>query len=242
MTTSSRVHCTARAAALLATIAAAAGAAQAHDDLVPAIEQAYGPPPGRQPWLVTAGVRSAIFAGAGYDPFSADDAFTQFSATATWALPTGPRLATAVGATWDAGSADAQARGSDTSLSLTRLGGVLEERLAPRPWFYLLARVSPAWLRGAATIADPSIAAPLRTTFSTFSLDASLGGAVRLTTRASRVNLWLVADAGYGWAPSQHMALAPSLPDSDRNKAGVTTFADLAPRGPFFRGALALGF
>jgi hypothetical protein len=234
-----------RAAAFLATLAVLAGAggsARAHDDLVPAIEQAGGGPRGPQPWQVAAGFRTALFRGAGYDPFSTNDAFSQFSATATWSFPMGGAFSTAVGAGWDAGSSNAQARGADTSLSLSRLGGVAEERFAPRPWAYAFARLSPGWLRGSATLTDPAIPAPLRTSFSTFGVDASLGAAARVSSRASRVGFWLLADAGYSWAPDQHLALAPALPASDADKAGVTTLADLSPRGVFFRGAIALAF
>jgi hypothetical protein len=238
------VNDTVRAALLAATLVAArGGVAQAHDDLPPAIEQAGGGGArGAHPWQLAAGVRSSLFRGAGYDPFSTNDVFAQFSATATRAFHTGPSLSTAVGASWDAGSAEAQARGADTSLSLSRLGLVLEERFAPRPWAYAFARVNPGWLRGTASLTDPTITAPLRTTFSTFGVDASLGAAARLSPRSSRVDFWLVGDAGYGWAPAQHLALSPALPATDRDKAGVTTLADLAPRGVFFRFALALAF
>jgi len=143
---------------------------------------------------------------------------------------------------WESGSGDAQARGADTNLSLTRLALALEERFALRPRAYAFARVSPGWLRGTASLDDQAVAAPLRTTFSTFSFDASAGAAARLTPRASRVACWLVGDAGYGWAPDQHLALAPALPAADHDKAGATTLADLAPRGVFFRFALALAF
>jgi hypothetical protein len=238
------INDTVRAAILAAALVAArGGVAFAHDDLAPAIEQVGGAGArGPQPWQIAAGVRAALFRGAGYDPFSTNDAFAQFSATATRAFHTGPSLSTAVGGIWEAGSAAAQARGADTSLSLSRLGLVLEERFAPRPWAYAFARVSPGWLRGTASLTDPTIPAPLRTTFSTFGVDASLGAAARLSPRSTRVGFWLVGDAGYGWAPAQHLALAPALPASDRDKAGVTTLADLAPRGVFFRFAIALAF
>ena len=134
------------------------------------------------------------------------------------------------------------ARGAESSLSLRTLSAVVEERLAPRPWLYAFARVSPGWLHGTATLTDLAIAAPMRTTFSTVNVDASLGAAVRVTPPATRVGLWFMGDAGYGWAPDQHLALAPALPASDRDKAGVTTLADLAPRGAFYRLAAALTF
>jgi hypothetical protein len=261
MTINDRVRVGIAGAVLVALVVAGGGAARAQYEYAyppppplpvappiviptapPTIVQPAPAPPRAEPWQIAAGFRTALLRSAGYDPFATDDSFTQFSVTATRAFRTGPTFATAVGVAWDTGGASAQARGSDTNLSLTRLGGLVEERWAPRPWVYAFARVSPAWLHGTAKVTDPTIAAPLRTTFSTFSLDASLGGALRVGPRSGSVGLWLLFDSGYGWAPDQRIALAPALPDQDSNKAGVTTFADLAPRGVFFRGAVALAF
>jgi hypothetical protein len=239
MTTSRLARAVVLAAALTT---AGVGVAHAHDELVPAIEQVGGSAPRPQPWQVALGVRSALFRGAGYDPFSTNDVFAQGAVTATRAFRTGSGLATAAGVLWESGNEDATARGAASSLSLSRLGAVLEERYAPRPWVYTFARVSPSWLRGKVSLADPTIAAPLRTTFSTFGVDASVGAALLLGPRAGRVGFWFVGDAGYGWAPDQHLALRPDLPASDRDKAGVTTLSDLAPRGIFYRLALALTF
>jgi hypothetical protein len=234
-----------RAAALAAAfVAVGGGAARAHDDLPPAIEQ-VGPAPARAPgpWQVSAGVRTALFRGAGYDPFSTNDVFVQTGLTASWALRTSPTLATAFGATFETGSASADARGPSASLSLRRLGALVEERFAPRPWLYAFARVSPTWLHGAVSITDfLSSRAPLETSFSSLAVDGSAGAAARLTSGKSRVGAWILGDAGYGWAPTQHLAVAPALPAVDRNKAGTTAFGDLAPRGVFFRAAFALTF
>jgi hypothetical protein len=219
------------------------GAVRRHDELPPAIERvSAGPPRPPGPWQVSLGFRSALFRSTGYDPFSTNDVFVQAAVAASWALRTSPTLATAVGATFDSGSADAQARGSASSLSLTRLGALVEERFAPRPWLYGFARLSPSSLRGTATVHDVQIPAPLQTTFSSLAVDGSVGAAARLTYASSRVGFWVVGDAGYGWAPDQHLALAPALPGTDSNKAGVTTLADLAPRGVFFRAAIAVNF
>jgi hypothetical protein len=243
MTVSRRTRLAILAAALMA-VPLGARTARARDDLDPAIETLGGARRERpfQPWQVSAGVRSALFHSAGFDPFSSNDAFTQFSATATWAFRSTPRLATAVGASIDAGSADGQARGASTSLALTRVALVVEQRFAPRPWAYAFLRIAPGWLRGTATLDDPSLTAPLETTFSTFGVDGSLGAGGRVTPRGSRVGFWIVGDAGYGWAPAQHLVLSPALPASDRDKAGTTSLADFAPRGAFFRLGLALGF
>ncbi len=235
----------ARVLAALGLVLAAGGVAKARDDLSPAIEQLDGAPPvvaGPGRWRVTIGGRSSLYHSAGYDAFSSDDAFGQFSATATGTVLSGPRFSTAVGALWEDGSSSATARGAASSLSLSRLGVVLEERFAPRPWAYAFVRVAPAWLRGKASLDDTSIAAPLETTFSTVSVDGSAGVAGRVNPGRGKVGVWIVGDGGYGWARAQPMALSPSLPSADRDKAGVTTLADLAPDGVFFRFALALSY
>jgi hypothetical protein len=242
MTTRTMAQTALFAAALVATFA---GVASAHDDLAPAIEQAADPAvaargPGR--WRISVGGRSSLYRSAGYDAFSSDDAFGQFSATATATVLSGPRFSTAVGALWEDGSSSATARGAGSSLSLSRLGVVLEERFAPRPWAYAFVRVAPAWLRGRASIDDTSIAAPLETTFSTLSVDGSVGAAGRINPGRGKVGVWIIGDGGYGWARAQPMALSPALPSADRDKAGVTTLADLAPSGVFFRFALALSY
>lgn len=247
MTTNDLVRSVIAGAVLVALGGAAGGGARA--------QYAYPPPsppltivepapaaPRAEPWQIAAGFRTALFRSSGYDPFGTDDSFTQLSVTATRAFATSRSFATAVGVAWDSGGADAQARGSDASLSLSRLGAVVEERWAPRPWVYAFARLSPAWLHGDAEVVEPTIAKSLRTTFSTFSLDASLGGALRVGPRTGVVGLWLLFDSGYGWAPDQRIALSPALAAQDADKAGVTTFADFAPRGVFFRGAVALAF
>jgi hypothetical protein len=234
-----------RLLAAVALVLAADGVANAHDDLDPAIEQLGGArpavvAPGR--WRVTVGGRSSLYRSAGYDAFSSDDAFGQFSATATATVLAGARFSTAVGALWEDGASSAMARGAESTLSLSRLGVVLEERFAPRPWAYAFVRVAPAWLRGKASIDDTSIAAPLETTFSTISVDGSVGVAGRVNPGRGKVGVWIVGDGGYGWARAQSMALSPALPSADRDKAGVTTLADLAPSGVFFRFALALSY
>jgi hypothetical protein len=228
-----------------ALVAATGGRARAHDDFAPAIEQVgAGPAAPRGPGLVrvSVGGRSSLFRSPGYDPFSSDDAFGQFSATATVTVLSGARFSTAAGALWEDGSSSSTARGTNSSLSLQRLGVVLEERFAPRPWVFAFVRVAPGWLRGKASIDDQSIPAPLQTSFSTFAVDASAGAAGRLNPRSGRVGVWLMGDGGYGWAASQPMALAPALPAPDRSKAGVTTLSPFAPSGAFVRFTLALSY
>ncbi|HVZ74393.1 MAG TPA: hypothetical protein VHJ20_18560 [Polyangia bacterium] len=221
----------------------AAGPAAAADNLAPAIEQVGGEPaPGSGRFEVTVGVRTSLFKGAGFDPFSSSDAFSQTSARASWAVLQRARWATAVGALFEWGDASADARGAQAQLSLTRFGVLLEERLALGPHARVVGRLAPAWLTGRATLDDPSLPVALGRSFSTIAVDASAGVEARLNAPGSTVGVWAVGEGGYGWAPTQTMTFTPQLAVADRDKAGATTLPDFAPRGGFFRLGLALTY
>jgi hypothetical protein len=193
-------------------------------------------------WQVSLGARTALLRSAGYDPFATDDGFSQVSLAAARAFGTGERSAGAVGVVFESGENTAMARSLDATLSLRRLAVSLEQRFAPRPWTYAFVRFAPGWLHGEASLADYSIPAPLRKTFDSLALDASVGAALRLTASTSRFGVWLTGDAGYGWAPTQHLGLTPDLPAADRDKAGTTSLGDLSPSGIFGRLAVALSY
>lgn len=222
-------------------------AARAADDLVPAIEGVgRGAPPAAQRWQLAAGARTSLVRSAGYDPFSANDVLAMFSTTALWALPTKVtrvgRLTTAVGVSWEIGGTSAPARGADAKLDVMRGGLVLEERFSPSPWGYLFGRVSPAWMSVDASLRDAASPAALETSFSTISVDASLGLAAHLNAQSRGLGVWLLADSGYGWTPARALTLSPALPAGDADKAGTTSLGTLAPRGIFVRACLALTF
>jgi hypothetical protein len=220
------------------------GVAEAADNLPPAIEQLGVAPAARSPsrFAASLGVRTALFRSSGYDPFSTSDAFTETSVAASATVLRIGRLSTSVGGIFGGGSAAAAARGTRAALSLTRAGVSLEESFAVHPRGRVFARVVPAWLWGDATLTDDTLPAPLGTSLSTVTVDGSLGVAGRLNPLSSVLGLWLVAESGYGWAPAQHLTLAPRLPAPDRDKAGTTTLADVAPRGVFFRFAFAVTY
>jgi hypothetical protein len=228
------------AAALVATAGGAARAAELPPPVVQAAPRPAIRPPGA--WSVSVGSRISLLRSAGYDPFSTNDVFAQFSATGLRSFATGSRLSTAVGLQWEGGGAQAQARGADASLTLSRVGAVVEERFVPRPWVYAFGRLTPGWLFASATLDDASTVRRLGTSYSSFCLDASGGLAGRLNPGPMPVGIWLLAESGYGWAPARSLGLAPALPDADKDKAGVTPLADLAPRGAFFRFSLAVDF
>jgi hypothetical protein len=237
--------------ALVVGLLLCAGAARAADNLPPAIGGiGYAPAPaapriprGDGGWQAALGFRTGLYRGAGYDPFSSNDVFTQLSLAATRAFGgEGDRVRPALGVVWETGQADDDARGVRAQLGLVRLAASLELRVAPWRGTYLFARLTPGILHAAVTLHDPSAPAPLRASYTSAAADGSAGAAVRFTPQSSPVGFWLLAEGGYGWAPPRDVVLAPDLPASDKDKAGTTTLGSLAPRGPFMRLALALSY
>jgi hypothetical protein len=203
------------------------------------------PPVLRPPtWEVSAGVRTMYIKSAGFDPFSSDDGFVQFSLSALGVIARRDRLSFAVGLGLDLGSSSATARGAPSSLTLTHLSALAEARYQPWSRLYLFARVAPGFVHGTATIDDASSpsSSGLTADFDAFSLDAGGGAAFCLgAVGAARVGVWLLADGGYGWVAGQDLILAPTL-NADQSKAGTLDLGTLAPRGGFFRISMALGY
>lgn len=209
-----------------------------------AIEEAARPLVRPPVWEVEAGVRTMFIKDAGYDPFSADDALSQFSLTATRALARTGDWALAAGVGLDLGGSSATVRGAPSSLTLTRVSAVAEGRYQPLARLYLFARLAPGLLHGAATIDDASspTASGLTGNFDSLSLEASGGGALCFGDIGRlHVGAWLIADGGYGWAAAEPLVLAPTL-GADQSKAGTLDLGTLAARGGFFRIAVALSY
>jgi hypothetical protein len=252
----SRVRSMVRAIVLGATVAVAV-AVSAWPAPARAQESESAPYPERWPapqvrvrrerpdvWQLAVGVRTTIIRGAAFDRFSVDDAMAQLSSTVSRVVFSTGALAIGAGLAVDIGSSDAMARNATASLSLDRASLLLDVRYRPHRRVQAFARVAPGVVRGSATVTDdPNIGiGTLQQTFALGSIDGSAGAAVSLTPATSAVGFWLVAEGGYGWTPSQHLVLAPHLDEQDRDKAGTLDAGTLAPRGPFFRVALALSF
>jgi hypothetical protein len=211
-------------------------------------DQASTTPPrdGVDRWQASLGLRGTLIRDAGYDPFSSNDALVQSAMTVSAALRTGTGFVPVLGLALDLGGADDVARGVDSHLGLSRLAVVFEPRWVPAfgaaSGLYIAGRLAPGVLRASASLRDPAAPAVLRTSYSSLSVDASVGAGVRLNSRGVPVGIWVVGDAGYGWAPRRHIALAPALPAGDAPKAGETSLGDLAARGPFMRLGLALSY
>jgi hypothetical protein len=254
MRTNSRRGYRLPAASLLATLLATgvlpatgvlgfAGVARAADR-PPALLPRGGERPASGPdrWQASIAMRAALVRDPGYDPFSTNDGLAQVSFSVAHALRTGLGVVPAVGLSLDVGGADAIARGADAHLGLLRLGAVLEPRFVPRPGLYLAARLVPGLQRTTATLRDASAPVVLTSSSWTPSVDASVGAGVRLSGWTTPVGLWLLTDAGYGWAPRRDLTLAPALPASDAQKAGATSLGAFAARGPFLRIGFAVSY
>ena len=227
---------------IVAAVASLAGARAAGAQQI--IEKSASPPLAAPTWTLAAGVRTLYVKDPGLDPFSADDALPQFSLSGTRAIVHRGSLALAAGLELDAGGSSATARAASSHLALTTFSAIVEGRYQPVWRLHLYARLSPGLLHGAASMSDPSApaAADVGTSFDTFSLEATAGGAFCIAViPGSRVGVWLFADGGYAWAPSQRMVLTPSL-GADQNKAGAQDLGTLAPRGGLFRIALGLSY
>jgi hypothetical protein len=195
-------------------------------------------------WEVSAGVRTMYIKSAGFDPFSTNDGFVQFSLSGLGVVARKNRLSLAVGAGLDVGSSSASARNAPSSLSLTHPSALAEGRYQPWSRLYLFARLAPGLMHGTATINDASSpsGSGLTADFDAFALDASAGGGFCLgAVGTAQLGVWLLADGGYGWVAGQHLVLGPTL-NGDQNKAGTLDLGTLAPRGGFFRISLALSY
>jgi|1186.fasta_scaffold571368_1 hypothetical protein len=231
--------------ALLATLALSLASALSGSARAQMIEASALPVERPPTWEVSAGVRTMYIKSAGFDPFSTNDGFVQFSLSGLGVVARKDRLSFAVGVGLDVGSSSANARGAPSSMSLTHPSALAEGRYQPWSRLYLFARLAPGLVHGAATIDDASSPAGsgLTTDFDAFSLDASGGGAFCLgAVGTARVGVWLLADGGYSWVAGQDLILAPTLGNADQNKAGTLDLGTVAPRGGFFRISMALSY
>ena len=157
-----------------------------------AIEEAARPLVQPPVWEVEAGVRTMFIKDAGYDPFSADDALSQFSLTATRALVRTGDWALAAGVGLDLGGSSATVRGAPSSLTLTRVSAVAEGRYQPLARLYLFARLAPGLLHGSASIDDassPTASGLTATSTASHSTPAAAAPCASVTSAAPRGRL-----------------------------------------------------
>jgi hypothetical protein len=192
----------------------------------------------------TIGMRGTLIRSTGFDPFSTSDMLPQISLSVEHPFPRQGAFGVAAGVGMDYGEANADARGTPSTFKAWRLSVVLEGRYYPRPYAYAFARVAPGMLRAAAVLNDTSSpnGNQLADHFDLPAVDGSAGAAFRLSGPANPVAAWLCVEAGYGWARSHHLFLAPAAPERDQAKLAPVDLGTIDPRGAFMRLALAITY
>jgi len=190
-------------------------------------------------WQAELGVRSTFVTDPGFDPFSSDNALTQFSLGVARTVWVEGRVSFAPGVIWDYGQRSATARGQDASISSHRLALALEGRYHLFPFVYGLVRLTPGAVHQSAELDDSLSPAPFVAKSWAFALDASAGAAFLLGPQqedsASPVRWWLAAEGGYSYAGSTSLVMHPDLAEGDPRRTGDLNLGTLAMRGGFFR-------
>lgn len=190
-------------------------------------------------WQAELGVRSTFVTDPGFDPFSSDNALTQFSLGVARTVWVEDRVSFAPGLIWDYGLRSATARGQDTSISSHRLALALEGRYHLFPFVYGLVRLTPGAVHQSAELDDSLSPAPFVAKSWAFSLEASAGASFLLGPQqedsASPVRWWLAAEGGYSYAGSTSLVMHPDLAEGDPRRTGDLNLGTLAMRGGFIR-------
>lgn len=232
------------------TALAASAAAQSAPTSWPMPESAELPRPVNRregDWRVEAGYRGSFIRSSGYEPFSNNGYFPEFSVSASHTLFEDGRFSVAGGLAWDVGNSSALVREADqASLVMQRLTGVLEGRLHFGRWGYGYLRVAPGTAWEKVEVDDTASPAPLEKTNWLFATDLSAGYAWLLWPRNEATKLeprvWLQGEGGYGWVAGQELTLNPALPSSSPVRTAGVDLGALAMAGGFFRVAAAVTF
>jgi len=198
-------------------------------------------------WRIEAGYRGSYVRSSGYNPFSNNGYFPEFSLAASRTLFRSGRFSFAPGVAWDVGNTGATARGDVSSLAMQRITVSLEGRLHLGPPGYAYLRAAPGAAVQHAQIDDPSSpGAPLSNRQWVFATDLSAGYAWLVWPRFERSlvqpRLWLQGEGGYGFVAEQRLALAPALPSGSTERASGIDLGSLSMQGGFFRIAAAVSF
>ncbi len=247
---SSFVFASVLAAALGWTAVASAVPPQAREDAIrgggSGADRAEAEPPPR--WKrdveLGLGVRMMFMPDTGFGPYASNDVLGQIALTGGLELLRAGRFSLALAAEWDGGGRSAQARGTVSSIFLHRFSGGLEARFALAPRLIGFVKAAPVAVYVHATIEDALVVdRPIEANEWTWGLDATAGGRLLLAGKPqSWARLWLVAEAGYGFAGSTPMRFAPSQEVDDPRDFSPIALPDLRPSGAIARLGLTLGF
>jgi hypothetical protein len=179
------------------------------------------------------GLRVVFAADPGLGPYMTTGSIPELALGASLPLLRQGRFSLAALAEWDVGSRSASTRGDTTSLTVNRLAGGFEGRLALAPRLYAFARLAPSATHVGASIDDVAASGrPLEAGGWTWGLDATGGAALMIGGGPrTRFHLWLVADAGYGFSGAVPMRFAPPVEVGDPRTFGAVQLPDARTQG-----------
>lgn len=191
-------------------------------------------------WAIDTGVRNTFVKDAAYDPYSKNDAMTQWSVGMSRTTIVRGAFSFAPGFRWDVGSSSATARGAETNILAHRLTVPLEARYHEATWLYFFGRAAPGAVYQRSKVNDPSLGEAMIDTGWVPAADFSLGASLMFanfsddpTSRAPR--FWITPEAGYSWAGRANAALSPKTEADDPRAFGTLSMTGVTLRGAFFR-------
>lgn len=227
------------AASTASSTAAPEGALEGRVDEKPPLGLAFS---------VTAGLRTMLLPGAGFDPYSGNDVLNQFSLAVGVTVLRAGALSVVVGPEWDTGSSSARARAADASLGLHRFAGFVEGRYHLANPFYLSAKVAPAAYYISGSLREPgtSTAQALASDVWVFGMDATVGAGLRVgkldTQRGGVFGVWVNWEIGCSLAGSAAMRFTQPSVDGTPPNPGSTTLPSFQPGGFVNKLAIGLSF
>jgi hypothetical protein len=210
-------------------------------------EGVWRPPssPAVTPWEAHMGYRGTFVDSPGFNPFSQNDYFPQFTLGASRVLAWRGRFALAAGLSWDYGESDSTARGASTGLTVDRFTVPLTMRYAVWRWLHVFVTIAPGVTYASANVDESSAPASLVKTSWLPSGDASAGARWAFATThvgAFPVVFWLSAEGGYAWTAPMQLTMSPDLPSTDPRQTAPTNLGSLAMNGGFGRLAVSVSF
>jgi hypothetical protein len=237
----------------LPTALAAPAAAQPAPTSSPAPDSPQAPRPidgGERSWRVEAGYRGSYIPSYGYQPFSNNGYFPEFSLSGSRTILERGRFSFACGLAWDMGSSGSVVRQTDeTSLSMQRFTVTLEGRAhlgASDHWGYAYLRAAPGAALEKAKVDDAASPGPLERSAWRFATDLSAGYAFPIwpwgAASSAEPRVWVQSEGGYGWVAGEDLALEPALASGSSVRTAGVDLGTLAMQGGFFRIAAAVTF
>jgi hypothetical protein len=192
------------------------------------------------------GARVSKVASRGYDPFADSDELVQVSLGLAATALRVDRFSLAGVGFWDYGGHSSHARGEATQLVVQRLTVGPEFRYHVLLPLYVFAHALPAFAFSDASL-DDSVARATRTARHwSYGVDAAAGAAFEFYGKRSgestQARLWGMAEGGYGYLGSTHLALSPAADAGAPQRTAAVDLGQLSLAGPYVRVSVAVSF